>query len=143
MRASLLVEVAKALAPEHQSAARLLDVLLEGLDALDRGETRVAALAFPKLLRIAGIAPSATRCGRCGRPAPERVALDLTRGLFVCPSCAKGSLHAPTATWCGQAGDFTDADAALVEAGVVTLVEAHLGRALSSARALTPPSRAR
>ena len=90
-RASLLTEIARAFAPEHQRAHLLLQTLVFGLDALDRGELHRASLAYPWLLERAGIAPSAATCGRCLKREPEHVALDPNHGMLLCPSCA-GSL---------------------------------------------------
>jgi DNA repair protein RecO (recombination protein O) len=138
-RASLLTEIARALAPEHERAVALHAALKDGLDALDRGQVSQAASSYPKLLVAAGIISDVSRCGRCGRRAPEELALEPRDGALLCGSCAGSLPRAPAAAW-GGPGELvlTEAMAATVERQVTAWVESHLGRALKSARAWLP-----
>jgi DNA repair protein RecO (recombination protein O) len=135
-RASLLTEIARVLAPEHEEAVALHSALCQGLDALDRGEVSQAALSYPKLLIGAGIASGCARCGRCDRRAPEGLALEPRDGALLCEHCAGSLPRVPATIWEGRAeAALTEVIAATVETQVAAWVETHLGHALKSARA--------
>ncbi|MBI5511997.1 MAG: DNA repair protein RecO [Deltaproteobacteria bacterium] len=133
-RASLLVEITSALTGPQQVVPEIYQALSAGLDAVDHGELSRAALALPALLRAAGLVSAASHCGGCGRARPERVALG-TSGRLLCGTCAAGRPLLPATVFAAQSSAEVSAEQArLLEASVVDLVEAAIGRSLKSAR---------
>lgn len=124
-RASLLVELTRALAPEHQAAPELLAVATEALDRVDAGALASAASAYPALLSVAGVLPDVRVCVRCGA---DRAGVMRDEG-FVCGQCAparRPMSDAVRAVWAGgPCSDGALGDA--VEDSVLDFAEATMG----------------
>ncbi|MEO0811493.1 MAG: DNA repair protein RecO [Myxococcota bacterium] len=124
-RASLLAELTRALAPEHQAAPELFGVASEALDRLNRGEDSSAAAAYPALLSAAGVLPELRGCARCG---VDRAGA-LREDGFVCTVCVptrRPMSDAVRAVWQGAPCD-SDALALAVEDAALDFSEAALG----------------
>ncbi|MEM6733820.1 MAG: DNA repair protein RecO [Myxococcota bacterium] len=130
-RASLLVELARTLAPEHQAAPNLLAVLSDALDRVDRGELASAAAGFPALLSAGGVLPDVTLCVQCGARDREGQVLDIG---FVCEGCRpfrQIMKREVRAAWAGAPCNDTEV-ASAVEDSVLDYAEATLGARFKS-----------
>lgn len=131
LRASLLVELARTLAPEQQPAPEVLGVLTDALDRIAAGELASAAAAFPAMLAAAGVLPEVGACAQCGhRERPGRV-FDVG---YICRQCrpARRPLSpAARAVWSGASCESRDV-ASEVEASVLDYAEEFLGARFKS-----------
>ena len=87
-------ELAEAVAVEDSAPGELLRHLLNGLHTLStpsRPLPLVKAAFELKFLCVAGFAPLADSCARCGRGDPASPVLDPVRGVVYCRDCAPGA----------------------------------------------------
>lgn len=132
-RASLLVECASFLAPEHEPTPGLYESLSRGLDLAAAGEVDAAVLALPRMVVAAGIGPDTHACVRCAGPMTERATLE--PGGVVCTRCG-GHHPLPVAVLRGTPESISAAEAGALEASLASWIEAHTGRRLRSRGAL-------
>lgn len=91
--ASYFSECVDAIAPEEQSDAELLQLVLNSLYALSRRmyEPEHIKAAFElRLMSISGFMPELSACSVCGDTEPELPVLLLESGMLSCRSCAPG-----------------------------------------------------
>ena len=93
--ATYATELVREFVPEGVADQRALDLLVELLVRLDRGEPPLVQLVgtLVSVLDLAGVLPPWDRCVRCDRVAPEGKAgrFDVRRGL-VCSRCGQGGV---------------------------------------------------
>ncbi len=144
-KAFTLLEVVDQLAQERHANARLYDMLVGALRALDADDAPLLVPAFLlKALALEGSAPVLDECVSCGE-AEGLVAFDLVEGGVLCRSCRRGRPVSPGALELlrrilggGLASALAEPPGPLV--GEVTelvteAVEVHLDRRLRSVRA--------
>lgn len=130
-RATQLLELARHLSPEREGAPTLLAVLSDALDRIDAGDTTGAALAYPAMLKVAGVLPEVERCAQCGSPGrPGRI----VDGEFICTGCrpGRGAIGpGALATWRGEPPPDEET-ARGVENSILDYAEAALGIRMKS-----------
>lgn len=93
--ASYFAELAEAVTYEDLPAPEILALVLNALYALGE-QGRDPALVKPafelRLMALAGFAPLAEQCGRCGALPPAEAVLDVEGGEVCCGSCCPGGL---------------------------------------------------
>ena len=90
-RASLLLELAAALAPHEAPAPAIYDLVRRGLHRLatDPDRDRFALVYAFRLLSASGLRPALSACVRCSRPpAPAEALFVAAEGGVMCPECA-------------------------------------------------------
>lgn len=121
-RASQLVELARYLAPERQEAHALVAVLNDALDRIAGGDVVSATLAYPALLKVAGILPDTAKCARCGsaQEGGRVIAHE-----FVCSRCHAGGDPWPRGVLDVWAGGLPEDEkvADAVEASILIYVQ--------------------
>ncbi len=94
--AAELLRVARSLFAPHVPEPRLFDVVEDGLDRLERGDSPagVVALALAWLAEGLGFGLVLDRCARCGTSCPEKSSalVDPRAGGLTCRSCGGGPL---------------------------------------------------
>ncbi len=130
-RATQLLELARHLSPEREGAPTLLAVLSDALDRIDAGDTTGAALAYPAMLKVAGVLPEVARCAQCGSSGrPGRI----VDGEFICTGCrpGRGAIGpGALATWRGEPPPDEET-ARGVENSILDYAEAALGIRMKS-----------
>lgn len=93
LQASIMLEVADAVALEDEPSAGLLLLLHRGLSALDDGVggDDLMTVYLLKVAGVLGLAPSLTACAGCGKPSAERFSFDA--GGVVCSACAPSGAY--------------------------------------------------
>ncbi|MBD9258157.1 MAG: DNA repair protein RecO, partial [Faecalibacterium sp.] len=89
--AMYLTELAAALSPTGEEAARELRLVLNSLYMISehRTDLRVVKAVFElKVMCLAGYLPDLSGCAVCGDPEPDR--FDVRGGILCCASCSAG-----------------------------------------------------
>ena len=144
-KAFTVLEVVDQLAQERHANARLYDMLVGALRALEADDAPLLVPAFClKALALEGSAPVLEECASCGARR-DLVAFDLLEGGVLCRSCRRGRAVSPAALELvrrilggGLASALAEPDGPVV--GEVTelateAMEVHLDRRLRSLRA--------
>ncbi len=94
-RAMVVLEAVDTVAQEGHADARLVDMVLGALGAIDRGAGATVVPAFLlRLLAHEGLAPEVQACVECGA-TEELTSLDVASGGVRCASCRAGATLAP------------------------------------------------
>ncbi len=138
-RATILLDVARSLAPEHHEARDMHRALCAGLDAVARAAVAEAVVAYPRMLAAAGLLPPLDVCSLCGEPLGARLWLDVSAAQTTCERCPPRGIElapAVAAVWRRQTCEDTRvADA--VEKTIQTWLSTQLGRAPHCVGAIT------
>lgn len=97
--ANLLAELVDALTVDVHLGEQLYEYLTSGLRGLSGHDDpeHVALLYAWRLLRLAGLSPTVTRCANCGRDSDLK-AFDAAAGGLICERCAD-ALGGPEPGW--------------------------------------------
>lgn len=89
--AAHMIEMASDASSDDQTTARVLNLLLHGLNALKKGrEPLLISSAFSmKLMQICGYPPHVTSCASCHEKELETIYFSFSRCGFVCEKCAR------------------------------------------------------
>jgi len=89
--AAHLMEMASDASSDEQTTGKVLNLLLHGLHALNRGsQPLLVSSAFTmKLMQICGYPPHVTSCILCGDRELDNIYFSPEKGGFVCGKCAK------------------------------------------------------
>ncbi len=84
-----LTEIVDRWLAEEHPEPQVYTLLLEALDALEKGSDVATILGWViwRMLAILGYSPELNRCGRCGRSASEGDEWHLLGGVGFCPEC--------------------------------------------------------
>ncbi len=90
--AQYFCELFAAVSPQEEAAPAYLQLLLNSLHLLEKGEQRdrIKAVAELRLLSMAGYTPALNDC-RCGTHQPP-FSFDPVSGVLSCASCARGGM---------------------------------------------------
>ena len=90
--AQYFCELFAAVSPQEEAAPAYLQLLLNSLHLLEKGEEcdRIKATAELRLLSLAGYTPALSAC-RCGKHQPP-FAFDPVSGVLTCTACARGGI---------------------------------------------------
>ena len=88
--AAHMIEIASDATTDEQSTARILNLLLHGLNALCKGRNSclVSSAFILKLMQISGYPPHVTGCATCGEQDFEIIHFSFSQCGFVCEKCA-------------------------------------------------------
>ena len=89
--AAHMIEMASDAASDDQTSARVLNLLLHGLNALNKGrEPLLVSSSFTmKLMQICGYPPHVTSCVSCHEKELDRIYFSFSKCGFACENCAK------------------------------------------------------
>jgi len=89
--AAHMIEMASDAASDDQTTAKVLNLLLHGLNALNKGrEPMLASSAFAmKLAQVCGYPPHVTSCVSCQEKELGRIYFSFAKCGFVCENCAR------------------------------------------------------
>lgn len=89
--AAHMIEMASDACTDDQTTARVLNLLLHGLHALNKGrEPQLIASAFTlKLAQVCGYPPHVTSCASCQTRELDTIYFSFKKCGFVCENCAK------------------------------------------------------
>jgi len=89
--AAHMLELASDACTDDQTTGRVLNLLLHGLNALNKGrEPMLISSAFSmKLAQVCGYPPHVTSCANCRNRALETIYFSFNKCGFVCEACAK------------------------------------------------------
>lgn len=98
--AAHMIEMASDASSDDQTTARVLNLLLHGLNALNKGrESLLVSSAFTiKLMQICGYPPHVTSCASCDEKDFESIYFCFSRCGFVCENCARTNKDAVPVT---------------------------------------------
>ena len=98
--AAHMIEMASDASSDDQTTARVLNLLLHGLNALNKGrEPLLVSSAFTiKLMQICGYPPHVTSCASCDEKDFESIYFCFSRCGFVCENCARTNKDAVPVT---------------------------------------------
>lgn len=136
-RASLMVDCARALSPEHHEANAIYAALDAGLDALHDGDLAQAAVVYPRLVAASGLLPDVGTCTRCGDRGAKIAQLG-GQGEVLCSTCVPNRVPISPAAIDVLRGASCDDErvATEVEILIADMIEAQIGRPLRSRAAM-------
>lgn len=91
---SHVAELAEVLLPEREPSDTVFRLLLMVLDAIKQGKTWLAVTYLELwLVRLAGILPDLTSCGRCQRPLEGRAYGSTLGSNLLCAACRQPGMR--------------------------------------------------